>query len=64
MTTNRADRAVIGFIRDYNNKDLGEQRIYQITDRDAKTSKPVVVSNGKSTEHFLVESVDRIEVVH
>ena len=28
-----------------------------------KTSKPVGVSNGKFIEHFLVETVDRLEVV-
>ena len=63
MATNTVDRAVIGFIRDYDNEDLGEQRIYQITDGGVKISKPVGVSNGKSIEYFLVETVDKLEVV-
>ena len=41
MTTNTADRAVIGFLWDYNDDDLGEPRIYQISDGGLKTSKPV-----------------------
>ena len=63
MATNGADRAVIGFIRDYDPENLGEQRIYQITKWGVKISKPVGVSNGKSIKHFLVETVDRLEVV-
>ena len=63
MTTNTVDRAVVGFLWDYNNNELGEPRIYQIIDGDVKTSKPVGVSNGKSTKFFLVETVDRLEVV-
>ena len=63
MSTITADRAVIEFIRDYDNEDSGEQRIYQITDRGVKTYKPVGVSNGNSIKHFLVETVDRLEVV-
>ena len=63
MSTITADRAVIGFIRDYDNEDPGEQRIYQITDGGVKTYKPVGVSNGNSIKHFLVETVDRLEVV-
>ena len=63
MATNTADRAVVGVFRDYNNKELGEQRIYQITDGGVKTSKPVGVSNGKSIDFFLVQTVDRLEVV-
>ena len=63
MTTNVADRAVIGFIRDYTDEELGQPRIYQISDGGVRTSKPVGVSNGKSIEFFLVETVDRLEVV-
>ena len=62
MTTNVADRAVIGFIQDYTDKELGQPRIYQISDGGVRTSKPVGVSNGKSIEFFLVETVDRLEV--
>ena len=54
---------MIGFIRDYNDKELGEQRIYQTTDGGVKTSKPVRISNVKSIEFFLVETVDRLEMV-
>ena len=63
MATNVIDQAVIGFIRDYDLENLGEQRIYQITDEGKKTNKPIGVSNGKSIKHFLVETVDRLEVV-
>ena len=63
MATTVADWAVIGFIRDYDPENLGEQRIYQITDGGVKTNKTVGVSNGKSIGHFLVETVDRLEVV-
>ena len=62
MATNVADRAVIGFLRDYDPKNLGEQRIYQITDGGVKTNKPVGVSNGKPIKHFLVETVGRLKV--
>ena len=54
---------MIGFIRDYNDKELGEPRNYLISDGGVKTSKPVGVSNGKSIELSLIETVDRIEVV-
>ena len=64
MTTNTADRAVIGFIQDYNKEDLGEQWIYQITDGGVKTFKLIGVFNGKSIKHFLVETVGRLKVVH
>ena len=63
MTTNTADWAVIGFFRDYNNDEWREPWIYQITDGDVKTSKPVGVSNGKSVEFFLVKTVYKLEVV-
>ena len=63
MAANVADRAVIGFPRDYDPGNLGEQWIYQLTDGGVKTHKPAGVSNGKSIEHFLVGTVDRLEVV-
>ena len=63
MTTNVADRAVIGFVRDYDDDEVGEPRVYQISDGGVRTSKPVGVSNGKSIEFFLIETVDRLEVV-
>ena len=63
MATNVADQAVIGFIRDCDPENLGEQWIYQITDGGVKTNKPVGVSNGESIEHFLFETMDRLKVV-
>ena len=63
MATNTANQDVIGFLQEYNDKELGEQRIYQTTDGGVKTSKPVGVSNGKSIKFFLVETVGRLEVV-
>ena len=63
MTSNTANLAVIEFIRDYTNDELGEPRIYQISDGGVRTSKPVGVSNGKSIKLFMAETVDRLEVV-
>ena len=63
MATNTADWVVIRFIRDYNDKELGEQRIYQITDGGVKTYKPVGIYNGKFIELFLAETVNRLEVI-
>ena len=63
MTSNTANLAVIEFIRDYTNDELGEPRIYQISDGGVRTSKPVGVSNGKSINFFLVETVNRLEGV-
>ena len=55
---------MVGFIQDYINDELGEPRIYQISDGGVRTSKPVRVSSGKSIKFFMVETVDRLEVVH
>ena len=63
MTTNVADQAVIRFIRDYTDEGLDEPRNYQISDGSVRTSKPVGVSNRKSIEFFLIETVDMLEVV-
>ena len=63
MTTNTADRAVIGFTRGYSKDKLEELRLYTIQDGGMRISKPVGVSSGSSTEFFLVKTVDRIEAV-
>ena len=63
MATNTVDRVVIEFIRDDTDNDPGEQRINRILDIGVRTSKPVGVSDGKSIEFFLVETVDRLDVV-
>ena len=58
MTTNVADRAVIGFIRDYTDEELGEPRLCQILDGGVRTSKPVGVRIQREI-HRVLFSRDR-----
>ena len=64
MTTNKYDGSGCDQIHpDYNDDKLGKPGIYQILDGGMRTSKPVGVSSRKSIKFFMVEMVDRLEVV-
>ena len=64
MATNTGTCALIGFLKDYNEKESWPTRIYQVTRPGGlRTNKPVWIAHGDSTEFLLVETFDRLEVV-
>ena len=48
------DKAVIGFIQDYGEDELGGPRLYTFQDKGVKISKPDGVSTGSSIKFFFV----------
>ena len=59
MAINTGTRALIGFLKDYNEKESWPTRIYQVTmPRGLRTNKPVGIAHGDSTEFLLAETFD------
>ena len=55
---------LIGFLKDYNEKESWPTRIYQVTRAGGlRTNKPVGIAHGDSTEFRSVETFDRFEVI-
>ena len=63
MAANTSDRAVIGFVKDYDERELREKVDYQVTDGGVKSHLSVGISYGDSTEYFFLETVDKLEDV-
>ena len=64
MATNTGTRALIGFLKDYNEKKSWPTRTYQVTRPGGLcTNKPVGIARWDSTEFLLVETFDRLEVI-
>ena len=63
MATNTGTRALIGFLKDYNEKESWPTRIYQVTRPGGlRSNKPAGIAHD-SIEFLLVETFDRLEVV-
>ena len=52
MAANTSDRAIIGFVKDYDEQESREKIDYQITDGGIKFHLSVGVSYSESTEFF------------
>ena len=63
MAANTSDRAVIGFVKDYDERELREKMDYQVTDGGVKSHLSVGISYGESTEYYFLETVDKLEDV-
>ena len=64
MATNTGSCALIGFLKDYDEKATWPTRNYQVTRAGGlRSNKPVGISHGDSTEFLLVETFDRLEVI-
>ena len=64
MATNTGSRALIGFLKDYNEKEPWPTRTYQVTrDGGLSSNKPVGIAHGESWDFLLVETFDRLEVI-
>ena len=55
MAANTSDRAVIGFVKDYDERELREKVDYQVTDGGVKSHLSVGISYGDSTEYFFLK---------
>ena len=59
MAMNTGTRALIGFLKDYNEKKSWPTRTYQVTRPGGlRTNQPVGIAHGHSTEFLLVETFD------
>ena len=63
MATNNGSRALIGFLKDYTEKELWITRTYPVARAAGLCSnKPVGIAHGESIEFLLVETFDQLEV--
>ena len=64
MATNTGSRALIGFLKDYNEKKLWPTRTYQVTRAGGlHSNKPVGTAHGESNKFLLAKTFDRLEVI-
>ena len=65
MATHAGSRALIGFLKDYNEKESWPTRTYQVTRAGAfRSNKPVGIAHRESVEFLLVETFKQLEVIH
>ena len=63
MTTNTSNWAVIGFIKDHDEREERERRNYIVQDGGLRNAKPVKIFCGNSIKYFLIEISGRLTVV-
>ena len=57
-------RALIGFLKDCNEKEPWPTRTYQMTRAEGfPSNKPVGIAHGESTKFFLVKTFDRLKII-